>query len=107
MTTCSIFVGYFELDGDSTTVSITVKASSEVDGHPGPHALRYSTSGGRYWMPWETDTKLKLVVKFSPTVQICQVSLCVLHVRKVIVKCGNNKEVIIKSLFYMLESQSS
>ncbi|KAL5006766.1 hypothetical protein ScPMuIL_015572 [Solemya velum] len=83
---------YFELDGDSTTVSITVTASSEADGHPAPHALRYASYPERYWMPWDTDSKLKLTVQFAPTVQICKVSLCVLHVKKVIVKCGDNKE---------------
>ncbi|KAL5007269.1 hypothetical protein ScPMuIL_016075 [Solemya velum] len=83
---------YFELDGDSTTVSITVTASSEADGHPAPHALRYASYPERYWMPWDTDIKMKLTVNFAPTVQICKVSLCVLHVRKVIVKCGDNKE---------------
>lgn len=78
---------------DYKSSGLTITASSEQESHPATYALRYRKQLMRSWMPWNDDSKPKLIVIFSPKVTIVRVTLTVYHAKKVIIKCGGIKEV--------------
>lgn len=69
-----------------------ISASSEKPGTLAVYALRRKVSINKYWSPWN-DKKPRLCITISGSVMVKKITMDVMNVKKIIVKCGGVSRV--------------